>query len=238
MMQHRSDGLLLTERTVEATRARAAAPFKGSSCRRQPWLEPTRRLGALGSLMGAAGGLADATRSAASVIRAMMDGHRPAVWLFDRYSAQQGHAEAQQTCLAHLARDVAYAREASEDPVLWRLELWLRSAFDLAGAITNFAVSTLVPKLRALERRLADILEAPTQCDLAHDLQRKFRHARDQLLTFVAFRGAVEVTNNACERALRPAVVQRKVTNGYRAMWAAEEEAAIRTVVDTARLAS
>ena len=43
-------------------------------------------------------------------------------------------------------------------------------------------------------------------------------------------------TNNACERHLRPAVVQRKVTNGYRAMWAAEGEAAIRTVVDTARL--
>src|SRR3954465_3516551 len=63
MMQHRSDGLLLTERTVEATRARAAAPCKGSSCRRQPWLEPPRRRGALGSLMGAAGGLADAARS-------------------------------------------------------------------------------------------------------------------------------------------------------------------------------
>ena len=30
--------------------------------------------------------------------------------------------------------------------------------------------------------------------------------------------------------------MQRKVTNGYRAMWAAEGEAAIRTVVDTARL--
>ena len=59
---------------------------------------------------------------------------------------------------------------------------------------------------------------------------------RDQLLTFMAFPGAVEVTNNACERALRPAVVQRKMTNGYRAMWAAKGEAAIRTVVDTARL--
>jgi transposase len=46
----------------------------------------------------------------------------------------------------------------------------------------------------------------------------------------------VDATNNACERALRPAVIQRKVTNGYRAMWAAEGEADIRTVVDTARL--
>jgi transposase len=173
---------------------------------------------------------------AASVIHAMMDGHRPQVWLSDRYSAQQGHAGAQQTCLAHLARDVAYAREASEDPLPWRLELWLRSAFDLADMITTFAASTLAAKRRSLERRLAAILDTPTACDLARDLQRKFRRARDQLLTFVAFPGAVEVTNNACERALRPAVVQRKVTNGYRAMWAAEGEAAIRTVVDTVRL--
>jgi transposase len=47
----------------------------------------------------------------------------------------------------------------------------------------------------------------------------------------------VTVTNNACERALRPAVAQRKVTNGCRIMWAATGEAGVRTVVDTARLA-
>jgi len=128
------------------------------------------------------------------------------------------------------------ARQASDDPLPWRLELWLRSAFDLAGAITTFAASTLAAKRRSLERRLAAILDTPTTCDLARHLQRKFGRARDQLLTFVAFPGAVEVTNNACERALRPAVIQRKVTNGYRAMGAAEGEAAIRTVVDTARL--
>jgi transposase len=175
---------------------------------------------------------------AASIIREIMEGHRPKVWLSDRYSAQQGHGLAQQTCLAHLARDVAYAREVSEDPVPLRLELWLGSAFALADAITTYAASTLAAKRRALERRLAEILVAPTTCDLTRVLQRKFRRARDQLLTFVAFPGAVAVTNNACERDLRPAVVQRKVTNGYRAMWAAEGEAAIRSVVDTARLTS
>jgi transposase len=179
-----------------------------------------------------------AASRAASVVRDMMGGHHPKVWLSDRYSAQQGHAAAQQTCLAHLAREVAYAREASEDPVPLRLELWLRSAFDLAGAITSFAASTLAAKQRALERRLADILWTPSRCDLSRDLQRKFGRARDQLLTFVAFPGAVEVTNNGCERALRPSVVQRKVTNGYRSMWAAEGEAAVRTVVDTAQLRS
>src|SRR5918997_5633955 len=143
-----------------------------------------------------------AASRAASVVREMMDGHRPKVWLSDRYSAQQGHAAAPQTCLEHLARDVAYAREASDDPVPLRLELWLGSAFALADAITSYAASTLAAKRRALERRLAEILVAPTRCDLARDLQKKFRRARDQLLTFVTFPGAVEVTNNACERDL------------------------------------
>jgi transposase len=173
---------------------------------------------------------------AASVVREMMDGHRPVVWLSDRYTAQQGHGVAHQTCLAHLARDVAYAVEVSEDPVPWRLQLWLNAAFALAGQVTTLAASTLSAKRRTLERQLTGILAATSSCDLTRALQAKISRARDQLLTFLDHPGLVEATNNACERALRPAVVQRKVTNGYRAMWAAEGEAAIRTVVDTTRL--
>ncbi len=142
----------------------------------------------------------------------------------------------QQTCLAHLARDVAYALEAGDDPVPYRLKLWLASAFELADGMGNLAASTLAAKRRTLERRLSAILVAPSACDLTRALQAKLRRARDQLLTFVDWGGEVGATNNACERDLRPAVIQRKVTNGYRAMWAAQGEAAIRTVVDTARL--
>ena len=65
---------------------------------------------------------ASPTRGAV-VVREMMDGHRPAVWISDRYTAQQGHAAAHQTCLAHLARDVAFVAETSDDPVPWRLQL-------------------------------------------------------------------------------------------------------------------
>ena len=57
-----------------------------------------------------------------------------------------------------------------------------------------------------------------------------------QLLTFCDFPGEVDVTNNGSERKLRPCVIQRKVTNGYRAMWAAQAEADVRTTIDTARL--
>ncbi len=174
----------------------------------------------------------------ACVVHEIMDGHRPAVWLSDRYSAQQGHADRQQTCLAHLARDVAYALDAGDDTLALRLKLWLDGAFALARTITTSAPSTVTTKRRKLERSLDDILAAPATCDLARDIQNRMRRARDQLLTFASFPGRVDAHNNACERDLRPAVIQRKNTNGYRAMWSAKGEAAVRTVVATARITS
>jgi transposase len=42
--------------------------------------------------------------------------------------------------------------------------------------------------------------------------------------------------NNACERALRPSVIHRKVTNGFRSEWGAHAYAALATVIETAKL--
>ena len=172
----------------------------------------------------------------AIVVRNMMDGHRPDVWCSDRYAAQQGHADAQQACLAHLARDVAYAIDNGDDFLPMRLKLWLQKAFGLAKDIRHLAPSTIAARRRALDRTLGEILAVSTSCEFARVIQKKFARASHQLLTFAHWPGQVEPTNNACERSLRPAVIQRKVTNGYRAMWAAEGEADVRTVVDTARL--
>ena len=166
----------------------------------------------------------------------MMDGHVPKVWISDRYSAQQKHGERHQTCLAHLARDTAFAFEHGCDDLPFRFKLWLGKAFDLARTIADFAASTLARKKRELEKQLETLLAAPTGCDLARELQAKIGRARDQLLTFCDYPGEVDVTNNTSERKLRPCVIQRKVTNGYRAMWAAEAEADVRTTIDTARL--
>ncbi len=60
--------------------------------------------------------------------------------------------------------------------------------------------------------------------------------ASPRLLTFVDYPGEVAVINNGCQRPLRPAVIQRKVTNGFRSMWAAEGDCAVRTVADTGKL--
>ena len=150
--------------------------------------------------------------------------------------SQQNHADAQQTCLAHLYRDNAFALEYGEDNLPLRFKLWFDRTFELARSITSFAASTLANKRRVLEGQPADILRASTRCELARDIQAKIARARDQLLTFCDHPGEVDATNNACERALRPSVIQRKVTNGYRAMWAAQAEADVRTTIDTARL--
>jgi len=173
---------------------------------------------------------------AARVVDEIMDGHVPEVWISDRYSAQQKHGERHQTCLAHLARDTAFAFEHGSDDLPFRFKLWLGKAFDLARTIADSAASTLARKKRELEKQLETLLAAPTRCDLARELQAKIGRARDQLLTFCDYPGEVDVTNNTSERKLRPSVIQRKVTNGYRAMWAAEAEADVRTTIDTARL--
>jgi transposase len=173
---------------------------------------------------------------AAQVVRDVMGDHKPDIWLSDGYSAQANHGVHHQTCLAHLAREVAYGLEASEDQLPFALKLWLDKVFVLAQAIGTYAASTLKTKKRRLENALADIVLSRPSCEVAEALRAKFARASPKLLTFMDFPGQVEVTNNACERALRPAVIQRKNTNGFRSMWAAMGDSAVRTVTDTARL--
>ena len=173
---------------------------------------------------------------AAEVVETVMNGFSPVVWTSDRYAAQQGHAQRQQTCLAHLDRKARFADDNGEDDIPFRLRLWFDRAFALARDIETFAASTLHAKRRALQRDLDAILRTPSNCPLARELIGQMRRARDQLLTFIDFPGEVEATNNESERRLRPCVIQRKVTNGYRAKWAADHEAAVRTALDTARL--
>ena len=60
--------------------------------------------------------------------------------------------------------------------------------------------------------------------------------ASDKLLVFLTRRD-VEATNNNSERALRPSVIFRKVTNGFRSDWGAKVYADLCSIVATGRLA-
>ena len=137
----------------------------------------------------------------------------------------------------HLDRGARFVENMAATLSACEPQLWLDRALILPATLAAaLAASTVKTRRRKLLRDLDAILTTVTDCELAEELLGQIRRARDQLLTFCDFPGKVDATNNVSERALRPSVIQRKVTNGYRAKWAADVEADMRTTVDTARL--
>ena len=86
-----------------------------------------------------------------------------------------------------------------------------------------------------LERCLDHLLAEEVPKGKARTLRQRYRKHRDHLFVCLA-RSDVAATNNCAERALRPAVIHRKVTNGFRSHWGADAYAALLSVTDTARL--
>ena len=87
---------------------------------------------------------------------------------------------------------------------------------------------------RDLERRLGCLLAVEPDTEAGLKLRRGIEKCRDKLFVFVTRRD-VPPTNNVSERRLRPSVIFRKVTNGFRCEWGAETYAAFRSVVSTAK---
>jgi hypothetical protein len=61
------------------------------------------------------------------VAEEVMGGHKPTVWVSDRYAGRQEMAAAHQVCLAHVLRDVPYAidcGDAAFAPALAKLFAW------------------------------------------------------------------------------------------------------------------
>jgi transposase len=173
---------------------------------------------------------------AASVVTAFLGGAQPEVWVADRYGGQLGHGAVRQLCLAHLLRDAQYAIEAGDDGFAPGFRVLLLRAVAIGKRRDGLKDSTLAQYHADLERRLNRLLSAPTpQRPAARRLFRAMRRDRDDLFRFV-IRRDVPYTNNACERALRPSVIFRKVTGGFRAEWGAKVYAAAASVIATGRL--
>jgi transposase len=62
-----------------------------------------------------------------AVVREVLGGHRPEIWVSDLYSAQRGHADLWQVCLAHQLRDLRYAIDAGDTLFAPRLKALLLS---------------------------------------------------------------------------------------------------------------
>jgi transposase len=166
---------------------------------------------------------------------AFLAGARPQMWLSDRLAAQCKHAEEHQFCLAHLIRDAQYAIDHGDTVFAPDFKALLKDACAISRDRPNLTDAAIAGHRRRLEAKLERVL-ACTPTDAAG---RKLRYAvdqdcRDRLFVFLKRRDC-EPTNNESERALRPSVIFRKVTNGFRSRWGANAYVALCSIVETGR---
>jgi len=170
----------------------------------------------------------------AAVVRALFGAQRPRVWVSDSFGSQRGHGELWQVCLAHLLRDAQYAIDCGDAGFSAALKRLLLRAVAIGRRRDRLRDTTLGQYRADLDRRLDKVLALP-RCGAAADrLRRRIARDREHLFVFVTHRD-VPATNNVSERALRPSVIFRKVTNGFRSEWGADTYAAFRSVVSTAK---
>jgi transposase len=170
-----------------------------------------------------------------AVVRALFGEIRPVVWVSDMLGSQRGHGVLWQVCLAHLLRDAKYAVECGDTAFSAPFRLLLLRAVAIGRRREMLKDTTLKQYLGDLDRRLDRIMAAVPIGEPGRKLRKRMAANRAHLFVFMTHRD-VPYTNNVSERYLRPSVIFRKVTNGFRCEWGSETYAAFRSVVGTARL--
>ena len=166
---------------------------------------------------------------------AFLAGAKPKMWLSDRLPAQCRHAEEHQFCLAHLLRDAQYAIDHGDAIFAPGFKALLKDACAVGRRRDDLADATIAAHRRRLERQLERLLALkPTDAEGRKLRDAVYLDCRGKLFVFLKRRDT-EPTNNESERALRPSVIFRKVTNGFRSEWGARAYAALCSIVETGR---
>ena len=173
----------------------------------------------------------------ADVIRAVMGAHEAEVWVSDCLSSQlKAPAKERQLCLSHQIRNLQAVVERYPKASWARhVQVLLRYAIHLHHQRAILPAETFSSKRERIEG-LFDKLLIPTleQPDAAR-LQRRYLKHREAVFLFL-YRTDVSPTNNISEQHLRPSVIHRKVTGGFRSGWGAQAYAALKSLIDTAAL--
>lgn len=170
-----------------------------------------------------------------AVVEEFLGDVRPDFWVSDRLAAQMGWAtQEHQVCLAHLLRDIQYAIDCGDDVFAPGIQTLLNRAIRIGRRRQHRADATLVNSLSRLHAKLDDRLKIVPDTEAGRKLRRIIKKYRHNLFVFVTNRD-IPPTNNGSEQALRPCVIFRKVTNGFRSEWGAKLYAHVRSVLETAR---
>lgn len=146
----------------------------------------------------------------------------------------------QQKCLGHLVRRCGEIqqepRPAEAIKLSRRVAGLLRGAMALhsrQGQMGPEKYARACARLEGALDRLLDQAEAPTD-EAARRLVKLLRKQRPRLFTFLYVAG-VAPTNNAAERAIRPAVIVRKISAGNRSERGAQVHAVVTSLWQTCR---
>src|SRR5882672_4420937 len=156
----------------------------------------------------------------------------------DFYGAYQQFKGPQQKCLAHLLRelkDSAIARPELEGHAFFKkCRRLIKEMLKLKGQRDKLKPREYQHQVQLLEKRLNKLGQARWDDTDADRLAARLRKYGGQLTTFL-HKEEVDGTNNAAERALRPAVVMRKITGGNRSEAGARAWAILASVMRTAQ---
>jgi len=169
------------------------------------------------------------------VVEAFMGEGRAEVWLSDCWKPQlNAPADRHQLCLPHQVRALQGLRD-KRPRLAWAREMQIlfRAAMHLGKRREALTARGYSRQVTILEKRLDRLLARHVSGGGANLLER-YRTHRAHLLLFL-HRADVPSDNNACERALRPSVIHRKVVGSFRSEWGAHAYAALATVLNTAK---
>lgn len=172
---------------------------------------------------------------AGNVLEALMAEAVAEVWCCDLFGAQlNAPARRFAICNAHQLRNLQFALDAGDHTFAPAMQLLLREGLHLARCRDSLSPQAYQRGVGALKAACLSLLDLPTEHPDARRLQRRFRKHHDKLWVFLDHPD-IPFDNNASERALRPAVVHRKVIGGFRSEDGAIDYALYRTIEDTAR---
>src|SRR5258708_26516379 len=157
------------------------------------------------------------------------------VWCCDLHSAQlKAPTRRFAICNAHQVRDLQYAIDAGDTVFAPTMQALLREGLRLTQERDRCSQADFQETANSLKTKACALLEVTPQQADAVRLQKRFRKHFESIWHFLD-RPDVPFTNNASERALRPAVIHRKVIGGCFSLCGATVHAFFYTIEDEAR---
>jgi transposase len=156
----------------------------------------------------------------------------------DFYTAYNPLPYSQQKCLVHLLRELSKCAPGNTEEYAAfhkKLTRLLRDSLRLKQRVSDLPQDAFDRRLKRIHQRLAKLAQATYETPDCQRLAKRLSKHGHQLFTFLE-QMDVESDNNRAERAIRPAVVTRKISGGNRSPKGTKALGIITSVIQTCKL--